>query len=270
MMCWSFNKMQVRLGSAICVLVIALLKRVYVYAKMYLPQITFIYTAQDPCASKPCKHGGTCISALDHFLCQCPDKYTGYSCHDSCREPADVVFMLDSSGSVGEDNFQLMKNFMKDILDMINIESCDYRIGALKFGSSPFVQFNLLEHANNAGVLSAIDNIGYSYGFTATSDALKVVRTQMFRSESGDRPEVRNIVVLLTDGLANVRTRATMKEVRLASREGIQIVPIGITVGSMNEMKGMAADPERGVFFTPSFHQLTNITQSVAEYLLEG
>ena len=178
--------------------------------------------------------------------------------------------MLDSSGSVGEDNFQHMKTFIKDIVQSIDVESCDYRFGALKFGSSPFVQFNLLDHNNKAKVLSAIDNIGYSYGFTATSDALKVVRSRMFLSEMGDRPEVRNIAVLLTDGLENVRTRGTMKEVMMASREGIQIVPIGIAVGREQELRGMAGDPQKGTFFTPSFQQLTNLTTEVVDYLVEG
>ena len=181
-----------------------------------------------------------------------------------------MVFLIDSSGSVGEANFNLMKGFLKQILEDINIQNCNYRIGALKFGSSPFVQFHLNQYQNNADLMNAIDNIGYSYGFTATSDALKVVRQEMFVKSRGDRPDVRNMAVVITDGLANVRTRQTMREVRLARRAGIHVLPIGVAVGGLDEMRSMASDSVSGVFFAPSFNGLAAIRPNVVQYMLEG
>ena len=51
----------------------------------------------------------------------------------------------------------------------------------------------------------------YSYGFTATAEAIREVREQMFSRPNGDRRNVRNIAVLMTDGLSNIRPRQTMQ-----------------------------------------------------------
>ncbi len=163
-----------------------------------------------------------------------------------------------------------MKSFLKDILEDVNIQNCNYRIGVLKFGSSPFVQFHLNQYSSNADVLNAIDNIGYSYGFTATGDAIDMVRQQMFTKHTGDRPHVRNMMVIITDGLANVRTRQTMHAVRQARAQQIHVLPIGVAVGGLEEMRSMASDGQKGVFFSPSFTSLSNITEAVVQYILEG
>ena len=50
----------------------------------------------------------------------------------ACVEPADVTFLLDSSGSVGEENFNKMKEFLKDLLQDIDLITCNYQISVLK------------------------------------------------------------------------------------------------------------------------------------------
>ena len=49
-----------------------------------------------------------------------------------CKEPADVIFALDSSGSVGEQNFEQLKQFAKDVVSNIDVTACNYRFGLLK------------------------------------------------------------------------------------------------------------------------------------------
>ena len=39
--------------------------------------------------------------------------------------------------------------------------------------------------------MKAIDEIEYVYGFTNRADALRVMRTDMFSPENGDRPDVQ-------------------------------------------------------------------------------
>ena len=119
-----------------------------------------------------------------------------------------------------------MKDFIKDILQELNVESCKYRIGVVKYGSSAFVQFNLNSHNTTAELMTAIDGVGFSFGYTFTADALRVTREEVFSNVTGDRPEAKNIIVLLTDGLANVGIRETLQEVRMCRNDDIYIIPI--------------------------------------------
>ena len=186
-----------------------------------------------------------------------------------CKDPADIVFVMDSSGSVGEENFQRMKEFIKDILQQLNVVSCKYRIGLVKYGSSAFVQFHLNSYNTTAELMTAIDGVGFSFGYTFTADALRVTREEVFTNTTGDRPEAKNIIVLLTDGLANVGTRDTLQEVRRARNEEIYIIPIGIAVSNKDELLDMATD-ENGIFFAENFAGINSLTGSLVEYMLEG
>ena len=152
----------------------------------------------------------------------------------------------------------------------IDVNTCRYRIGLLKFGSNALVQFHLRRYENTPDLLTAIDNVGYSYGFTATAQAIKEVRENMFTRPNGDRKNVRNIAVLMTDGLSNVRQRQTMTEVRRARNQGIHIVPLGVTSKGKDELRQMATDKADGAFFVPSFHVLSTVRENVTKYLLEG
>ena len=60
----------------------------------------------------------------------------------------------------------------------------------------------------------------YFYGSTHTSAALRRMRTRMFTKEHGDRENVQNIAIVLTDGISNVNHEATIKEARSAKRQG--------------------------------------------------
>ena len=44
-----------------------------------------------------------------------------------CRAPADVVFAIDSSGSVGRRNFNKLVDFVREMIEQLNVELCSYR-----------------------------------------------------------------------------------------------------------------------------------------------
>ena len=53
------------------------------------------------------------------------------------------------------------------------------------------VKFHLKAYNRKLDVMKAIDEIEYVYGFTNRADALRVMRTDMFSPENGDRPDVQ-------------------------------------------------------------------------------
>ena len=180
-----------------------------------------------------------------------------------------MIFLLDSSGSVGEDNFETLKAFVKGILTELRVEWCGYRVGLAKYGSSALIQWNLNEYNNTADLMFAIDSVGFSYGYTYTAEAIKVTREQMFTEDNGDREEARNIVVLITDGLDNVYSRQRAHEIRLARNAGIFMVPVGVAVNNREELLTLATD-ENGAFFVEGFNELQNITEGLIHYITEG
>ena len=65
------------------------------------------------------------------------------------------------------------------------------------------VEFFLNDLDSRLLVQEAIDGVRYYRGSTNTALALQMVREQVFNEQNGDRPRVRNIAVVLTDGGSN-------------------------------------------------------------------
>ena len=115
---------------------------------------------------------------------------------------ADVIFVVDESGSVTEENFERMKSFLSQLVGRLDIDSGNTRVGLVTYSThvDTAEAFNLDTYSSVADVQSAISALSYSPPGTHTDRALAYVRTVMLTSEAGDRRNVSNVVVVLTDG----------------------------------------------------------------------
>jgi len=96
-----------------------------------------------------------------------------------------------------------MKSFLSRLVSRLDIDSGNTRVGLVKYYTSVSNGFNLSDHLSLSSVQSAISSVSYQGGGTSASVALRYVRTTMLTPEAGDRPNVPNVVVVLTDGQSN-------------------------------------------------------------------
>ena len=92
--------------------------------------------------------------------------------HYVCNEMADIVFVVDSSGSINEgdpDNWSRLKNFTKMVVDQLKIGRNDVRIGMVEFGNEAHIQFYLNTHYNADDIKADIERFYvYIYSYTPT------------------------------------------------------------------------------------------------------
>ena len=141
--------------------------------------------------------------------------------------PSDIIFVLDASGSIKIPNFGLMKSFISQLVGRLDIDSGNTRVGLITFSDTIGSGFNLNTHSSVAAVQSAISSLTYSGGLTNTADALAHVRTVMLTSAAGDRSNISNVVVVLTDGDSN---NATTTQVRITQATQVSVKYIVITI----------------------------------------
>ena len=122
--------------------------------------------------------------------------------------PLDIVFVLDESGSIGSTEFAQVKTFLSKLVGRLDIDSGSTRVGLVTYATTVRTRFDLNDHTTVASVQSAISRLTYSGGSTNTDLALAHVRTSVLTASSGDRLNVRNVVVVLTDGRSS-NTSAT-------------------------------------------------------------
>ena len=95
----------------------------------------------------------------------------------ACSHGADVVFVLDASGSIEFDNFQRMTQFVGMIIQSLDIDSVTSgptisRVGLMTFSDSPVLQFNLNTYTTKAELLQAV-NVPYLTGTTHSAQAIR-------------------------------------------------------------------------------------------------
>ena len=103
-----------------------------------------------------------------------------YSIAACIAKVADIVFVVDTSGSIGRPNFERIKEFIKSVVLTFDVDSRYTRVGLIEFSTTPRIEFKLNEKTNITDLLEAISNITYSGGGTSTSDALELMRVEGF------------------------------------------------------------------------------------------
>ena len=69
---------------------------------------------------------------------------------------ADLVFVLDSSGSMTNESWRKVLNFTVGIVNGIGIGQYDSHVGVVYYGSMAHLGFHLIEHENRADLIDAI------------------------------------------------------------------------------------------------------------------
>ncbi|XP_060600216.1 uncharacterized protein LOC132753729 isoform X4 [Ruditapes philippinarum] len=185
-------------------------------------------------------------------------------------EPADIVFILDASGSVGATNFNKMLVFVNKLVDGFPVGPTETHIGLITFDSKTYLQFHLNKFTSKADIKRAVTATKYTSGTTHTGDAIKYARQTSFSVQNGMRPNAAKIAIIVTDGQSN-SAAATSSEAALLRKAGITVFSIGVGSGAkLSELNAMATDPDAThVFQVTNFASLDNIKGSLSKKTCE-
>ena len=184
---------------------------------------------------------------------------------------ADVFFLLDASGSVGNDSFQEVKDFVKDFvkMDLVKIGPNDIQVGVITFSEYATLRFTLNKYQEKKELLQAIDDLPYELGSTNTADAICMLMRDGFNETNGARPPsgtVFKVVVVVTDGVSNLYSMDcnnwTTVEAAKALHEAnpfLLVYAIGVTgVVYDKELKAIASSDDHVKYLKNIISQETN------------
>ncbi len=180
---------------------------------------------------------------------------------------ADIVFIVDESGSITSSNFQLVKSFIHRTISGLKVNSESVRVGMILYNDRPSAEFYLDSFINKSDILKYIKIIPYRGGGTATGAALKFAKDNLFTERRGSRKAfgVKQIAVIITDGKSQDDVTAPAAELR---RSGVAVYALGVKDASVEELKKIGSYPERQfVFNVDSFQMLTSLEKSLRKSL---
>jgi collagen type VI alpha len=171
--------------------------------------------------------------------------------------------------------FGNVTNFVKDMAQQFKLDGDRVRLGVMYFSDNATVWYKLQQTVIEDFSYS-MDNMPYVGGKTNTANALGSMRKDVFSAIDGDRPNVPNYCIMITDGIPNVRVNATVQEAIQARIDGTHIIVVTVGKGldtgrNYLNLHGIASEPVPSNFFNvDSFKKMGELVPLVSGALCNG
>ena len=120
----------------------------------------------------------------------------------TCTIALDLGVAVDVSTSVKERNLQPLRDALYSLVNVSDISSNGTHMGLILFGGRAELRFNFSDAKfhNPAAIREEISEVKNLISGTRTHNAMVLANKKLFTSAGGDRPDKRNVLLVLTDG----------------------------------------------------------------------
>ncbi|XP_029287430.1 matrilin-4 [Cottoperca gobio] len=213
-----------------------------------------------------CEH--QCVSTPGSYYCICPEgqllQEDGKSCGTCKSANIDLVLVIDGSKSVRPQNFELVKKFVNQVVDSLDVSAHGTRVGLVQYSSRVRTEFPLNMYQTADEIKAAVMKVDYMEKGTMTGLALKHMVENSFSEAEGARPSSRNIPrigLVFTDG----RSQDDITEYgRMAKEAGITMYAVGVGKAVEDELREIASEPvEKHFYYTSDFTAISTIAENL-------
>ncbi|KAJ7354721.1 hypothetical protein OS493_030497 [Desmophyllum pertusum] len=239
--------------------------------------------------------GHKCCYNGCYMTCQTAVKRKLRNKQKMCATPLDLVFMIDSSESVGLENFNKIKKMVDKTLTLFTISAKQTHVGVIMIDSVPRIELNLNTlQGNNIThdhVMRVVDGLEFISGQTRIDLALRMARKEVFSKAGGMRENVRKKLAFTQPNSSDNeyfehwtkkspscsvssscfyrrrtdvdRTMLSLKkESQTLMKTGVEIFPVAVWAETLNMMTLLDIAPNsRNIFNTDFLPRSPGITQ---------
>ncbi|NWI96044.1 CO7A1 protein, partial [Pitta sordida] len=186
---------------------------------------------------------------------------------------ADIGFLVDESSSIGQSNFNKVKEFLFRIVSYfpkIGPEGtqarfflCCFQVALAQFSEEPRAAFHFNQFRDRNSALGAIQVLNYTGGNTKTGRGISFVLKELFQTSRGMRPDFPRVLLLVTDGRSQ---DDVLPPARAAHALGIHIIAVGVSGADPTELNRILLHQNlQNVFYVNTFDDLPQILQELIE-----
>ncbi|KAM9364847.1 LOW QUALITY PROTEIN: collagen alpha-3(VI) chain [Pholidichthys leucotaenia] len=177
---------------------------------------------------------------------------------------ADMYFLVDSSWSMGKENFEHVRHFLHTLIQSLHqVGGERFKFALVQFNSRPHTEFQLNTYSTTQEVLAHIKAMSYRGGGTRTGLGLDFLLHTHLTAASGSRATdaVAQVVVVLTDGRSQDDVAKPAQVLQMA---GVEMFAVGVQDAVDSELRDMASQPhDTHVFSVDTFPALRDIIQDL-------
>ena len=142
-------------------------------------------------------------------------------------------------------------------------------MGAITFSTHAHEYIKLKDNLNEQDLVNAVNRLPYQSGTSHTSEALLAALNSSFTPQHGDRDNVTDVMIVITDG-QSTNPRATADAANQVHQAGIKTFAIGIGDHVMQtELNNIASDKNH-VFHVRNFDSLHLLQEELRNETCEG
>lgn len=155
---------------------------------------------------------------------------------------ADITFLVDPSWSTGEERFQLVREFLCDVVEALAVGDNDFRFALVQFDGNPHTELLLSTFRTKQEVLSHFSNMSYPGGSNQTGEGLESIMHGHLPRAAGSRAGdgVPQVLVVLTDGRADAGL--ALPSARLTAAD-VNVFAVGVEDADEAALKEIASEP---------------------------
>ncbi|XP_064811300.1 matrilin-4-like [Oncorhynchus masou masou] len=210
-----------------------------------------------------CEH--QCISTPDSYYCICPEGQLlaedGKGCRTCRSANIDLILLIDGSKSVRPQNFELVKQFVNQVVDSLDVSAHGTRVGLVQYSSHVRTEFALKMYEKADDIKKAVMNVEYMEKGTMTGLALKHMMENSFSEAEGARKNIPQVGLVFTDG----RSQDDITEwAKKAKEEGVTMYAVGVGKAVEDELREIASEPlDKHFFYTTDFTFINQIAENL-------
>ncbi|XP_019217933.1 collagen alpha-1(XII) chain isoform X2 [Oreochromis niloticus] len=196
------------------------------------------------------------VTTVDHLTSSEPIRCIPDQSDAQCETAkADLVILVDESGSITLQDFRIIRSFLKHFVNNLDIGLDRVQIGLTLFSTTPRTMWHLNTHQTKESLLRAIEDLEKGRGSTYTGKALTHILRNQFKPNVGMRPDSKKIAVMITDG-------ASYDDIELPSKNlkdsGIEVFVIGVAKVNVTQLKLINSDQNK-IYIVKNFDTLQDI-----------
>ncbi|ESO96193.1 hypothetical protein LOTGIDRAFT_160181 [Lottia gigantea] len=123
------------------------------------------------------------------------------------NKPRDILIILDSSGSILDEDFEFMKDGLKVMIDLFcggfGYAEANNRLAIIQFATNVTIIHKFSDSQDPTSLKQKVTDLRHYAGNTCTGNATKVAADEVFVPENGMRDYTVKDTLLVTDGQSN-------------------------------------------------------------------
>ena len=187
----------------------------------------------------------------------------------SCANPADVMFLIDGSDSINQQEWNQERNFVARMIQALDISPSTINVGFTVYSSSIDRHLPLTPFRPKIVLNAMAKMLDHPTGIaTNTAAGIKRVHDE-FRNQPASRSNAPKIMIVITDG-SSENPAETIRQAQLAKADGIRIIAVGVGNNVFLEELQEIATNQQKLYRAPDFAALRGIESDIRNMICRG